>query len=252
MRSTAILLLAILLSSPCMGQVEPPPPDVLVPVQRDQIRIGLSFSLDHTDREVTGRDGAPEAYLALYDARGFRSSRIGYTAGIDVRVPLGPKLALMTGARYADRGFRSRADAAGPGPEALPDTALITEVTHGHHFQYLDIPLLIRLEAGVTRLRPVITAGVHAGFLMGAYRVVYDEIPDVRHDGRRMEDDYELARFNLFPVLGVGLIHQTTDRIWTRLELNGAYGVLPVTSSPAGRLWNAGILMGVFYAFGAS
>jgi hypothetical protein len=82
--------------------------------------------------------------------------------------------------------------------------------------------------------------------------VIYDEIPDGRNETQRAEGLFSFNRFNLFPTASLGLLHQTTDRIWTRLEFAGSYGTLPVTDPPAeGRLWNAGILMGVFYSFRA-
>ncbi len=240
-------LLVILLSSVSWLVVAQEP---LSPEERfrtDPVRVGLSFSFDLTDRELGSENGDRIANTIL-DPGSAHSSRVGFSAGLDLMIPLDDRLSLMTGARYVDMGFRSR---------AVVDTLLVEEtiledreVFQAYHFQYLKLPLALHLQLGTGSFRTTFMAGVHVGYLAGVYRVYYDEQPEGRNPTERLDGLHNFDHLNLFPMAEVGLLHRTTSRIWTHAGINGRYGVLPVTDRPVSTaLWSAGITLGVFYSF---
>jgi hypothetical protein len=223
------------------GQEDPPGGPV--------IRFGPSLSMDHVDREVERSASAGSGAAELYRRDGYRSARVGYSAGMDLVLPVGARLALLAGLRYSDMGFRSRAHTVEPVPGTVEADTLLTSFTHGYHFQYLQLPLLARFHLGQRRLRPVISAGLTPAYLLGVYRVIYAEIPEGRNERERAEHLFPFNRLNLFATAGIGLVHHSTSRIHTRVELLAHRGLLPVTDGPdAGRVWGAGILFGVLYS----
>ncbi len=243
MLKISVFLFVCAFSHYLWGQDLPPEPI-------DKVRYGLSFSFDQTDRNVV-RTAGSGTHDQLYRTDGYSSMRIGFAAGLDVRVPISTRAALFTGLRYADRGFRSRAYASSYIHDSLGVVeGTPVEITHGYHFQYLQVPFMFQYQFGLRRLRPTIAAGIELGYLLGVYRVNYDEIPEGNNQKERVEDIFNFQQLDLSPVLSIGLTHQTTDRIWLRLELLGRYGVLPVTRPPErGYLYNASILFGVLYSF---
>lgn len=109
-----------------------------------QIQFGLRGGLNLSSGWGQGFFRAPE------------NVRLGYHGGIVVDIPLNDDISLRTGVNYTTKGFRGKSTI------TVSDSAA---TNNDVFFQHIEIPLLLKINAGDAGLRPYFLVGPFVGYL---------------------------------------------------------------------------------------
>jgi hypothetical protein len=201
------------------------------------------------------KDGAEKYDLILENSREGTRPSLNWRVGVHYNQQLSERWFLRSGLRWADLGYKtgevdlrwpSQHNGQGgfdPQPGVEP-----TVLEQHYHFQYLEIPLLVRFQFGENRWRFFVEAGAALQYLAWATTVN-------RLEGERLVHQIENDSLRTFVgsiQTGLGLAYQPADRWQFFVQTNGHYQ-LPaqhIENPIQYRLWQVGGEFGARYLLG--
>lgn len=166
-----------------------------------------------------------------------------FSAGINARAGLLPFLALETGIRYSQYGYKMTGiTVTNQVGEVIPG-ADATSITR---FHYIAVPLSCVLSYGRERWRVLADAGLEFSYLLHENTLVSITYPDST-DRINLSWEYPFKRFNLFPFAGVACEYHFNKWLLSAGPVF-RFGVINLSDTPVRTfLWSAGFRFGVYY-----
>ncbi len=212
-----------------------------------KVLIGFSFSPDYSHRRLHNNDGNAAADLVIAARNRVETGRIGFTAGLNLLLPLSQTVALETGLSLANKGYRTRNNGL---ITNFPDPAAPEKLRLAHAFRYLDIPVKILFQQGNNNLRFFVGAGAAANIFLSEkikQTATYAGGNTVRTSSTNTNG---IRSFGVSPMVSMGLAAQAGRTTVIRVEPIFRYSLSAISETPVtAYLWNAGINFTLFKSF---
>ncbi len=257
LRQNLLILLIIFGSIGIVSAQDTPKKTSLTGFRR--LQLGVNFSPDYCYRTLVGGIQTDLGIFLVNNRNKYEEPKIGYTVGLNVCYQFTKCISLESGIQYSNKGYRTVQQ----GSEITFGDAI--DARHGFifdsnaspikrlkfidNYNYLDIPLKVNFCFGKKRVRFITSVGFVSSFYIN--KSITTVI--VSEDGKRNRDTdvttyYTFNKFNLSPMLSVGIDLKINNRNSLRIEPTFKYGVLKIINTPlTAYLWNAGLNISYFF-----
>ena len=230
------------------GEVPKAPslPKELKKVRKFQFGVSLSPDFDYRTLFINKPNRGANRGLVARDST--ERPKFGYTVGVVACYNFNPHVALETGVQYSDKGYQSKwLNVYYPGPRPTP---YVTQVKYSYTFHYLDIPLMLNLTAGSSKVRFIGSIGAVANVLLKTDYTHKEKYSDDQVVTTTAKSKNTYTKGNLSIALSPGIDVSLAERLTLRVQPTFRFGVIKIIdASLSGLLWNAGL--NVTLLFGA-
>ena len=212
-----------------------------------RFQVGANFSPNACYRNLTD---ANVKYLNS-NVIDFRNDneviKFGFTTGLSFVYNFKSWLGIETGVQYNNQGYQTRKNVAIF--SLLYNTITPSKSYFTYTFNYIDIPLKVNFIVGQRKVRFFSSLGFSANFLLSSNVKGVINYPDgAKHI--HTSNNNSLRRFNLSPMVSVGIDYQIKDYITLRIAPTLRYGVLSNNTTPINEyLWNVGCNVACYFNF---
>jgi hypothetical protein len=210
-----------------------------------KLSIGLSVEPGSHYRTLTKQTDSSFGGL-IYRSRNEREvAKLGYHLALTMRYQLNDILQIESGVQYANKGYRLKRK---PLVFFPTDPSLPTYSSFRYSYHYLGIPITLRALFGKQKLQFSTSLGVAANLLLNVKTKTKQEFADGHTDSYSEVSRFDYKKFDLAPMLGIGVHYRMSKKLNGSLEPGFRYSVLPTTNTTIKeRLWSVGVNAGLFY-----
>jgi len=209
-----------------------------------RFQFGVNYSADYAFRTLKNNGDSPFAEMVIDLRDDSEKAKYGFTTGLNVLFTVNNHLEIGAGVQYSNKGYRvPTIQVEGVMPQPYLEGKVISSLN------YIDIPLKVNFIFGNGKLRGLAGAGIVANFLASStLRTVYKQSNGDESYGK-ITNTSDYKRFNLSPMVSVGVDYQLNERVHLRLEPTFRYGVLKIADAPITMLvWNAGLNASCYFS----
>lgn len=209
----------------------------------EKIQLGVNFSPDFNYRVLRMKEEGQLAEYLLNHRNAYESAKLSVTTGINLLYNLNPIMGIETGIQYSNKGFLYQTN-----PELIfEDGSTINGIIQVSNFHFIDVPIRAYFNLGKGNLRFFSSVGLVSNVLLSATETTQIDIsgkPQKSTD--KQEGDFK--RFNLSPMMSLGIDYRLTPKTNLRVEPTVRYGIFPVESSVLKtNLYNVGLNFGYYF-----
>ena len=210
-----------------------------------RFQIGTGFSPDFAYRMLRSNQNR-----FLLEAReNTEEPKFGYTVGIGAQFNVNQWLGITAGLMYADRGYQTKKTALVP---FEPDPELPDAIRNRYHFNYMDLPVMIRLRLPLGSRAIALSAGAATNVLVQQTVTTIQYSGDDRNVERESHAFSETSynRINLSPIMSLGIEQNLGPFLQLRFEPTIRFNLLSISSfTPVSEhLWSAGLNIGLWFS----
>lgn len=230
------ILIATLFYSSLYGQTNLP---------AGKYSIGLSIDPAYSYRTLSKQVDSSSADI-IYKSRNEREiAKPGYHFAITMRYQVNNILQIETGFQYANKGYRTKKQSTVFFP---PDPGQPTYASFKYNYNYIGIPIIVRALYGRPKLQFSTSLGVASNLLLNVKTKSKYEYADGHNEHDIESSSYNYKKFDLAPMLGVGINYRMNNKLLLSIEPTFRYSVLPTTETAIReRFWSVGVNAGLFY-----
>ena len=213
-----------------------------------QIFAGFSFSPDYAYRVLKNNGGDDFAPQIISSRNDMEIGKLGFTAGLDVGMNISRLFRVEAGVQFSNKSYETRKQEMyyqQPPPDPLiPLTAKFI-----YNYQYIDVPLKLKLVVGKKRIHFTSVAGVALNFLLNANTRSLFEYPNGSTRKQEQSSTYDFKKFNISPLVSLGAEYRVKNNLYIKMEPTFRYGLLKTIDRPVTEyLWSAGLNIGFYFA----
>lgn len=213
--------------------------------QGNKISIGYIFSPDYSFRTLKNDDGNSSTDLIIKMRDEIEKAKFGYTTGFIVTFHFSNLLAFETGVHYSNKGYKTKEQDLVYFP---PNPDLPNKVTTYYSYQYIGIPLKVKVTFGKSKTRFISSAGFLTNFLIHEKQTTNYKYTDGRKEKRNQFSTSDFNKIDISPMLSVGIDYKLTNRIHLSTEPTFRFGLIKTKDAPVKeKLWNVGLVFGFSY-----
>jgi len=214
----------------------------------NRILVGFSFSPDYAYRTLKDNGGDDFAGQVIDSRNNAEIGKLGYTMGVDVSMSITKKLRVETGIQYSNKSYQTRKQEVYY-QQPPPDPVMPLTARFIYNYQYVDVPLKLKLVVGKKRARFIPAAGLALNFLLNANTKGVFEYPDGKTRKQDQSSTFDFKKFNISPLISLGAEYRVKSNMYVRMEPTFRYGILKTIDRPVTEyLWNAGLNIGFYFA----
>ncbi|MBL0183329.1 MAG: PorT family protein [Chitinophagaceae bacterium] len=211
-----------------------------------QIQVGINFSPDYDFRTLKNNDGSSSSGLVIKSRNDVEAVKFGYTTGFNICINFSQLAALETGIQYSNKGYKTKKQALFYAP---PNPGLPVNSKSIYSYQYIGIPLKVKVGFGNGKVRFLSSVGLMANFLLNVKQTSIYEYSDNRTEKKKQSTTAGYKKVDISPTISVGIDYKISSRIHLTAEPTFRYGIIKTTDTPVTEnLWNAGLNIGAYYS----
>lgn len=218
-----------------------------------RVQIGVNISPDICYRFLKNTNQSKMANFIKSHRDDTEIIKIGYTAGLNICFNLQSMIGIEAGIQYSNKGYQTKfqeqewVTSNGVFDPSL-DPALPNKFKYIYNDHYIDIPIKVNFTFGKKKVRLFTSAGIITNvFIKETQRNIYKSGGQTNENTQTSNINYN--RFNISPMISVGIDYKFNERMNLRVEPTFRYGILKIVNAPVGGyLYNAGL--NVSYYFG--
>lgn len=212
-----------------------------------KIEIGVNVSPDICFRTLKNNSGSPITDAIIEQRNKNEISKVGYTAGLNVCFNLKRFFGLETGIHYSNKGYQTDMQNLTYGYFNPPTGNVPAQVNFIYNMYYIDIPVKANFTFGKNKLRFIASAGIATNVFINETQTNVWVYPD-KTDKETHKTAFGYKKFNISPMLSLGLDYKINNRMKLRIEPIVRYGMLPIIDAPiTGSLYNSGLNIGYYF-----
>lgn len=216
-----------------------------VPSHERKIKLGITISPDIAYRALENNSTDPSTPLVINLRNDNEQPKLGYTTGINILVPISPKLSFESGMLYSDKGFKiTDNDLFFP----VPDPSLPVSIKHIYKQTFLDIPLMLNFDIGKGKMQLHTGVGITANIFLSdkiKQAVIYQDGHE-ESSTQKYNVDHELI--NISPTLSLGVNYFLGDHVMLRIAPTFRYAILKTYGTLIDEHpWSAGMNMSYYF-----
>jgi hypothetical protein len=209
-----------------------------------KLSIGFNFSPDYSYRTLNN-SGSSSTDIVVTSRNNLEVAKFGYTTGLNICFNLSKTIEFETGIQYSNKGYQIKNRALFYLPPI--DPALPKKAETIYSYQYIGIPLRVKLTAGENKIRFLSSAGFMTNFLLKARQKTIFEYSD----GNTTKSTQSMTDFNkveIAPMISVGVKYIVNEKTQLTAEPTFRYGMTQTKDATISEhLWSAGLNIGLYY-----
>ena len=218
------------------------------PAKSKQILVGFSFSPDYAYRTLKDNGGDDFTSRVISSRNNAEIGKLGYTTGLEVSMNVTKKLRVETGIQYSNKSYQTRKQEMYY-QQPPPDPVIPMSARFIYNYQYVDVPLKLKLVVGKKRIRFTSAAGLALNFLLNANTRSVFEYPNGKTRKEEQSSTFDCKKFNISPLISLGAEYKVKHNLYVKMEPTFRYGILKTIDRPVTEyLWNAGLNIGFYFA----
>lgn len=212
---------------------------------QNKIYIGYSFSPDYSFRTLSKSDGSSGTALTIKSRNNLEQAKFGYTTALKIGYYLSDILSLESGIEFANKGYKIKQQDI---IYEYPDPAGPINYKTNFTYQYLGIPLKVKMTFGRQKLNFTAGAGMVTNFLLSAKIESTSAYADGKTKRNKQSLAKDLNKIDITPELSFGIVYRLNNKINLSAEPTFRYGLFKIIDAPVKeKLWNAGLALSIKY-----
>ncbi|MGC4103306.1 outer membrane beta-barrel protein [Ferruginibacter sp.] len=206
--------------------------------------LGLSFSPDHSFRTLVYHSGDAPTDLVIKSRNDNELAKFGYTAGLNVYFKCSRRVGFETGIQYANKGYQTKEQQLVYAP---PDNTLPSTQKINYTYQYIGIPLKLKLHFGTGQLQFNTGLGFVTSILLNAKENITYGYLNGTSQKKSSSSTSGFKKLDFSPVISAGVNYQLNNKLQLFAEPSFRYNVLKTKdASISEHLWSAGLNVGFY------
>jgi hypothetical protein len=166
--------------------------------------------------------------------------RVGYSAGIMLKKPLSARMSFETGLLYTDKGYKFKKRSFLM-VDPLTQTVVETEVEGCTSYNYIDLPVSLKIQFGKQKIGFIAGAGLSLHYFLNE-RSIFHITENGVETTNTSHLDYDVEPFNISPTVSAGIAFDLSDKMALAIEPTFKYGLIALTDTPvAEKLYSVGL-----------
>lgn len=215
-------------------------------IRAKRIKLSITTTPDYSYRTLSNNDGTAISSDIVAQRNSYEKAKLGMSSGLLFSYQFAQHFLFETGIQYSNKGYQTRKLSL---QGLLPAPNLPFETKFIYTFNFVDVPLLIKISVGNNNLRFITGVGITGHYFMNEQQVTYLYYQS-KTERTRENTNRDYTRFNFSPTFSMGLEYWINPTMQIRAEPIIRYNAFNINNEPvSAKLYSAGIQLGYGVVF---